>query len=44
MNYKILALDIDGTLVNTKKEITSKVKTAVNNLQDKNIPVLIASG
>lgn len=44
MNYKILALDIDGTLVNKKKEITSKVKTAVNNLQDKNIPVLIASG
>lgn len=44
MKYKILALDIDGTLVTTEKEVTSKVKSAVNQLQDNNIPVLIASG
>jgi hypothetical protein len=42
--YKILALDIDGTLLNTKKEITPAVAAAVSRLQDAGIPVLIASG
>lgn len=42
--YKVLALDIDGTLLNSKKEITPKVKEAIEELRDKDIPVLIASG
>lgn len=42
--YKILALDIDGTLLNTRKEITPKVALAIESLQDRGIPVLIASG
>lgn len=42
--YKILALDIDGTLLNTKKEITPAVGGAIAALQDRGIPVLIASG
>lgn len=42
--YKILALDIDGTLLNSKKEITPAVGNAIAGLQDRNIPVLIVSG
>lgn len=42
--YKMLALDIDGTLLNTKKEITPAVAAAVGGLQDRGIPVIIASG
>ncbi len=42
--YKILALDIDGTLLNSKKEITPEVLEAIEGLQEKNIPVIIASG
>lgn len=42
--YKVLALDIDGTLLNSKKELTPKVRYAVEELQKRNIPVLVASG
>lgn len=42
--YKILALDIDGTLLNTKKEITPGTAKAIEELQERNIPVIIASG
>ncbi len=42
--YKILALDIDGTLLNTKKEITPAVESTITALQERGIPVLIASG
>ena len=42
--YKALALDIDGTLLNTKKEVTSGVLIQVERLQKAGIPVIIASG
>lgn len=42
--YKVLALDIDGTLTNSKKEITPAVLNAVRRLQNANIPVLLVSG
>lgn len=42
--YKILALDIDGTLLNSNKEITPAVRKAIENLQDRNVPILIVSG
>lgn len=42
--YKALALDIDGTLLNSNKEITPHTAKAVEKLQDKGIPVIIASG
>lgn len=42
--YKILALDIDGTLTNSKKEVTDKVKKAIGGLYEKNVPVLLVSG
>lgn len=42
--YKILALDIDGTLTNTKKEITRGVQAELDKLYERNIPVLLVSG
>jgi len=42
--YKVLALDIDGTLTNSKKEITPAVLNAVRRLQNADIPVLLVSG
>ena len=42
--YKVLALDIDGTLTNSKKEITPAVLNAVRRLQNAGIPVLLVSG
>lgn len=42
--YKALALDIDGTLLNGKKEVTSGVLSEVRRLQKSGVPVMIASG
>jgi len=40
----MIALDIDGTLLNSKKELTTRVKSAIKSLQDRKIPLVIASG
>ncbi len=37
--YKALALDIDGTLLNTKKEVTPGVLIQVERLQKTGVPV-----
>ena len=42
--YKILALDIDGTLTTSDKIITKETKEAVIRLQENGIKVIIASG
>ena len=42
--YKLLVLDIDGTLTNSKKEITSRTLHALLKLQDKGVKVVLASG
>lgn len=42
--YKILALDIDGTLTTSNKDITPETVRAIKNLQENGIHVLIASG
>ena len=44
MAYELLVLDVDGTLVNTKKEITERTKEALWECQDQGIKVAIASG
>lgn len=44
MAYEVLVLDVDGTLVNTKKEITEKTKHALMECQENGIKVVIASG
>jgi len=44
MKYKVLVLDIDGTLNNSKKEISNITKKALIKAQEKGIIVVVASG
>lgn len=44
MKYKMIALDIDGTLTNSKKQITPGVKRALKKAQEKGVKVVLASG
>ena len=34
MRYKLLVLDIDGTVTNSKKEVTEKTKKAIIELKE----------
>ena len=42
--YKIIFIDIDGTLRNDKKEITEKTKETIRKTVEKGIYVVICSG
>ncbi|MFE0441502.1 Cof-type HAD-IIB family hydrolase [Aerococcus sp. NPDC058936] len=42
--YKLIAFDIDGTLVNSKKEVTQATKEALHKLHEAGIHVVISSG
>lgn len=44
MNVKIVFCDIDGTLLNDQHEITSLTRSAIQNLQNKNIQFVPISG
>lgn len=44
MAIKAVLLDIDGTLTNSKKEITPETLTALKNAQDRGIRLVLASG
>lgn len=44
MSYKIIALDIDGTLTNSKKEITKPTLDALLDIQERGYKVVLASG
>ena len=44
MDYKIIALDIDGTLTNSQKEITPRTRFAIIDAQKMGKKVVIASG
>lgn len=44
MNYQILALDLDGTLTNSKKEISKPTLEALINIQKNGKKVVLASG
>lgn len=44
MDYKLLVLDIDGTVTNSDKKVTEKTRQAIINLQERGISVAIASG
>lgn len=44
MDYKLLALDLDGTLTNSKKEITPQTLEALIDIQEKGVKVVLASG
>lgn len=42
--YKLIAIDLDGTLLNSYGEVTEKTKNAVKRALEKNIEVVLASG
>lgn len=44
MKIKVIVLDIDGTLVNSKKQITDKTKASLLDAQNKGIKLILASG
>lgn len=44
MKYKLLVLDIDGTLTNSKKEITDFTKKTLHKLQESGVKIALASG
>ncbi len=44
MNYKLLALDMDGTLLNSRKEITQPTVEAINQLLERGVHVVFSSG
>ena len=44
MKYKIIVLDLDGTLTNTKKEITPHTLEVLLRAQEKGIKIVLASG
>lgn len=44
MTYRLLAVDIDGTLVNAQREITPPVRRAVRRAQERGVRVCLATG
>lgn len=44
MEYKIVVLDLDGTLTNKKKEITPRTREVLIRAQGKGVKVILASG
>ncbi len=44
MKYKLLVLDVDGTLLNENKEITARTQAALLKAQQMGIHVVLASG
>ncbi len=44
MKYKLLCIDMDGTLLNSKKEITEKNKQYLRKAQEAGVKVVISTG
>lgn len=44
MNYRLLVLDLDGTLTNSRKEITERNREALLRAQEAGVKVVLASG
>ena len=44
MAYQIIVLDLDGTLTNSKKEITEATKQGIWNILQHGHKVILASG
>ncbi len=42
--YKLLAIDIDGTLINDRKEVTREVNEAIQEAKRKGVKVVICTG
>ena len=44
MKYKLLVLDVDGTLLNNKKEISPRTQAALLKVQQMGVHIVLASG
>lgn len=44
MKYRLLATDIDGTLINSKRELTEKTIKAIHRLQDNGVFFTLSTG
>ncbi len=44
MKHKLLVLDVDGTLLNSEKQITKRTLTALKKVQQMGVKVVLASG
>ncbi|NFV14210.1 Cof-type HAD-IIB family hydrolase [Clostridium sp. FAM 1755] len=44
MNYQLIALDMDGTLLNDEKKITQKTLSYIKKAKEKGVRVVISSG
>ncbi|AIX49810.1 MULTISPECIES: sugar-phosphatase [Pantoea] len=44
MAIKLIAIDMDGTLLNPQHEITPAVKTAIGRARDKGVSIVLATG
>lgn len=44
MKYKLIALDIDGTLLNSSHEITDKVKDSIQKAKEMGVKVVLCTG
>lgn len=44
LNYKLLAIDLDGTLLNSQGEISDENKKAIEEIQKHGVEVVLASG
>jgi Cof subfamily protein (haloacid dehalogenase superfamily) len=42
--YKLVALDMDGTLLDSQKKLTSRVRSAITSAKEQGIKVVLASG
>lgn len=44
MGFRVLVLDLDGTLTNSKKEVTSRTVEALLRVQKRGVKIVLASG
>ncbi|MBW4827211.1 MAG: Cof-type HAD-IIB family hydrolase [Clostridiaceae bacterium] len=44
MKYKLIAIDMDGTLLNSKNEISKKNKDVIKKVTDKGVKVVLSTG
>uniref|UniRef100_UPI00112F5A1B HAD-IIB family hydrolase n=2 Tax=Gammaproteobacteria TaxID=1236 RepID=UPI00112F5A1B len=42
--YKLIALDMDGTLLNSQKQISPRTKQAIAKAREQGIKIVLASG
>ena len=44
MSYKLIALDIDGTLINSSHQLTDGVKKAIKKAKEKGVKIVLCTG